>query len=186
MESRRRGRVRPTVKAILRLVGWSLLQGLAGMQQSTWIIMPEPLVDDHDDATLVQCSNSTLTEPGSLMTNRVRPDDSHSRWSTTMVTMVNKFTVSDDPDKFAQVWEASSEFMRSQPGFINFRLVRSVSDPSVFFNISDWLDAESHHRVLGSNAFQDHIAELAAVAVPEPNMCEVVIEYSAPEAAGQS
>jgi long-chain acyl-CoA synthetase len=100
-----------------------------------------------------------------------------------MVTMVNKFTVSDDPDKFAQVWEESSDFMRNQPGFINFRLVRSVSDPTVYFNISDWKDAESHHRVLRSSAFQDHIAELAVVAVPEPNMCEVVIEYSAPGAA---
>jgi long-chain acyl-CoA synthetase len=97
-----------------------------------------------------------------------------------MVTMVNKFTVSEDPDKFAQVWEASSQFMRNQPGFINFRLVRSVSNPQVFFNISDWKDAESHEHVLRSSAFQDHIAELAAVAVPEPNMCKVVIEYSAP------
>jgi long-chain acyl-CoA synthetase len=100
-----------------------------------------------------------------------------------MVTMVNKFIVSEDPDSFAQVWEASSQFMCNQPGFINFRLVRSVSDPKVYFNISDWKDAESHQRVLRSSAFQDHIAELAAVAVPEPNMCEVVIEYSAPEAA---
>ena len=97
-----------------------------------------------------------------------------------MVTMVNKFTVSDDPEKFAQVWEESSEFMRNQPGFINFRLVRSLSDPQVYFNISDWKDAESHGRVLHSSAFQDHIAELAALAVPEPNMCEVVIEYSTP------
>jgi long-chain acyl-CoA synthetase len=97
-----------------------------------------------------------------------------------MVTMVNKFTVSDDPDKFAQVWEESSRFMRDQPGFINFRLVRSLSDPHVYFNISDWEDAESHGRVLRSSAFQEHIAELAAAAVPEPSMCEVVIEYSAP------
>jgi long-chain acyl-CoA synthetase len=97
-----------------------------------------------------------------------------------MVTMVNKFTVSEDPDKFVQVWEASSQFMRDQPGFINFRLVRSLSNPQVFFNISDWKDAESHQRVLRGSAFQDHIAELAAVAVPEPNMCKVVIEYSVP------
>jgi long-chain acyl-CoA synthetase len=100
-----------------------------------------------------------------------------------MVTMVNKFTVFDDPGKFARVWEESSQFMRDQPGFINFRLVRSVSDPAVYFNISDWEDAESHHRVLRSSAFQEHIAELAAVAAPEPNMCEVVIEHSAPGAA---
>jgi long-chain acyl-CoA synthetase len=97
-----------------------------------------------------------------------------------MVTMVNKFTVPEDPDKFAEVWEASSQFMRDQPGFVNFRLVRSVSNPQVFFNISDWKDAESHQRVLRSGAFQAHIAELAGVAVPEPNMCEVLIEYSAP------
>jgi len=32
--------------------------------------------------------------------------------------------------------------------------------------------------VVGSPNFQQHIAELAAVAVPEPNLCEVVIAHA--------
>jgi len=166
-------RLRRTVMDVLRMTGRCAIRGLSAMQYSGMVIMPPA---DQADA-LVRCSNSALTDPVNLIANPT------GGGSTTMVTMVNKFTVSDDPDKFGEVWEASSEFMRSQPGFINFRLVRSVSDPKVFFNISDWKDAESHHRVLRSSAFQEHIAELAAVAVPEPNMCEVVIEYSAPGAA---
>jgi long-chain acyl-CoA synthetase len=96
-----------------------------------------------------------------------------------MVTLVNKFTVTADPAEFERIWTVSSDFMRSQPGFISFRLVRSLQDPNVYINIADWADAESHQRVLHSDAFQTHIADLASVAKPEPYLCDVVLEYAA-------
>jgi long-chain acyl-CoA synthetase len=96
-----------------------------------------------------------------------------------MVTLVNKFTVTADTAEFERIWKASSEFMRQQPGFIRFRLVRSMQDPMVYINIADWADAESHRRVLGGQGFQAHLAELAAVAKPEPHLCDVVLEYGA-------
>ncbi len=96
-----------------------------------------------------------------------------------MVTLVNKFTVTGTPEEFERVWKASSEFMRNQPGFVSFRLVRSLGDPQVYINVAEWKDAESHRRVLASTEFQTHIAELAAVATPEPYVCEVVIEHVA-------
>ncbi|NJC69934.1 AMP-binding protein [Planosporangium thailandense] len=95
----------------------------------------------------------------------------------TMVTLVNKFVVSGDPSEFEKIWQASSDFMRQQPGFVSFRLVRSLTDPTVYINIAQWEDAESHRRVMSGPDFKSHIAELAKVAKPEPHLCQVVIEY---------
>jgi long-chain acyl-CoA synthetase len=96
---------------------------------------------------------------------------------TTMVTLVNKFVVSGDPERFEQIWKASSEFMRKQPGFISFRLVRSIGDSTVYINIAQWADAESHQQVMGSESFKRHIDDLATVARPEPHLCHEVIAH---------
>jgi long-chain acyl-CoA synthetase len=96
-----------------------------------------------------------------------------------VVTLVNKFTVTGQPEEFEKIWAASSDFMREQPGFISFRLVRSLRDRQVYVNIAEWKDAESHQQVMRGTAFQKHIAELGAVARPEPMLCESVLEYAA-------
>lgn len=96
-----------------------------------------------------------------------------------MVTLVNRFTVFGEPDEFERIWKSSSDFMRRQPGFISFRLVRSITDPKTYINIAEWADAESHRRVTGGPDFGKHIAELRALSHPDPNLCEMVIEYAA-------
>lgn len=95
-----------------------------------------------------------------------------------MVTLVNKFTVAGEASDFERIWQQSSDFMRQQPGFISFRLVRSLNNPNVYINIAEWADAQSHQKVVGSPGFQEHIAQLAAVSTPEPNLCEVVIAHA--------
>jgi long-chain acyl-CoA synthetase len=95
-----------------------------------------------------------------------------------MALLVNKFTVTGNPDEFERIWTDSSEFMRHQPGFVSFRLVRSVSQPGVYFNIAEWADVAAHERVVRSPAFQSHITELARLAKPEPSMCETVISHA--------
>ncbi len=96
-----------------------------------------------------------------------------------MVTLVNKFVVTGDPEAFEKIWRSSSEFMRTQPGFISFRLVRSLTDRNVYINIAQWETAESHQRVVRESGFQQHIADLAAVAEAEPHLCQPVIEHAA-------
>lgn len=96
---------------------------------------------------------------------------------TAVVTLVNKFTVTADPAEFERIWTDSSDFMRQQPGFISFRLLRSLQDPQVYINIAEWADAESHRRVLQSDDFQTHISALANVAKPEPHLCDMVLAY---------
>lgn len=96
-----------------------------------------------------------------------------------MALLVNKFTVTGNAEEFERIWKTSSEFMRHQPGFVSFRLVRSVAEPRVYFNIAEWVDVAAHENVVRSPAFREHIAELARVARPEPSMCETVISHAA-------
>jgi long-chain acyl-CoA synthetase len=105
--------------------------------------------------------------------------DWRANGGTAMVTLVNKFTVTADPAEFERIWAASSHFMRHQPGFISFRLVRSLQDPQVYINIAEWADAQAHGRALESADFRAHISELANVAKPEPYLCDMVLKYDA-------
>ncbi|WP_018684003.1 AMP-binding protein [Actinokineospora enzanensis] len=103
------------------------------------------------------------------------------RWNgeRTMVTLVNKFTVSGDPAEFERIWVESSEFMRTQAGFRGFRLVRSVNDPTVYINIAEWAEAADHQRVVRGESFRRHIEAIAVLAKAEPELCSVVIECDA-------
>ena len=93
-----------------------------------------------------------------------------------MVTLVNKFTVHGDTGEFERVWKESSEFMKAQPGFLGFKLHRSLSRPDVYINIARWATAEDHRRVLVGPEFGVHIQELAAVATADPDLYTVVLE----------
>lgn len=96
-----------------------------------------------------------------------------------MVTLINVFTVTGDADEFERVFAASSEFMRSQPGFVDHSLVRSLRRPGVYVNIAHWTDPGAHQRVVQSEGFRAHIAQLAQVAKAEPDLYAPVLDVSA-------
>lgn len=100
----------------------------------------------------------------------------HTRLSggSTMVVLVNRFTLTAAPEDFERVFAASSEFMRTQEGFLDHTLIRSLRNPNVYINIAHWDSAESHLRVVGSESFGQHIRELASVARAEPDLYAVV------------
>jgi long-chain acyl-CoA synthetase len=94
-----------------------------------------------------------------------------------MITLINKFVVQgDDTAEFERIWTESSEFMRSQPGFVGFKLHKSLRNPDVYVNVALWESAEDHHKVLASEAFAVHVRELATVATADPDLFTVVLE----------
>ncbi len=95
---------------------------------------------------------------------------------STMVTLLNRFTLHVDGEEFERVFAASSLFMRQQPGFIRHRLVRSLRDPKVYVNIAEWESPEHHMRAVRSDQFQVHIQELAKVATADPALYATVQE----------
>jgi len=92
-----------------------------------------------------------------------------------MVTLINYFTVQGDSAEFERVFEASSEFMVNQPGFISHRLVKSINKPGCYVNIALWESAEAHMNVVRSEGFARHLKELAEVATASPDLYSDVL-----------
>ncbi|MFE1595092.1 AMP-binding protein [Nocardia sp. NPDC058705] len=91
-----------------------------------------------------------------------------------MVILINEFILTSAPEEFEKVFEASSVYMRTQPGFIDHTLVRSLTNPNVYTNIARWEDAAAHIQVVQSDGFQEHIRELTSVAKATPQLHTVV------------
>jgi long-chain acyl-CoA synthetase len=93
-----------------------------------------------------------------------------------MVILLNRFTVSGNPEKFKEVFEKSSEFMREQPGFMGHTLVKSLRHPESYVNVAHWADAADHIRSIQNPEFGEHITALAEVAGSEPELYSVVLD----------
>ncbi|MET9383885.1 AMP-binding protein [Streptomyces sp. NPDC002928] len=91
-----------------------------------------------------------------------------------MVILINEFILTSAPERFEKVFEASSVYMRTRPGFIDHTLVRSLTNPNVYTNIARWEDAAAHMQVVQSEGFQEHIRDLAGVAKATPQLHTVV------------
>ncbi|MEV3932792.1 MULTISPECIES: AMP-binding protein [unclassified Streptomyces] len=91
-----------------------------------------------------------------------------------MVILINEFILTAAPEEFEKVFEASSVYMREQPGFVDHTLVRSMTNPNTYINIARWQDAAAHIQVVQSEGFQDHIRQLAGVARATPQLHTVV------------
>jgi quinol monooxygenase YgiN len=94
-----------------------------------------------------------------------------------VVILINRFQVHTSGEKFEEVFMESTQVMRCQPGFIRFRLVKSLRHPDVYLNVAEWEDAASHMRAVQSETFQEHIRTLAEVAEADPDLHSIVYEY---------
>lgn len=67
-----------------------------------------------------------------------------------MFVSVNKITVTGcSTEEYERVYREASDFMAKQPGHVRQRLVRSESEPNVYFAIADWESVE-HYRQLAT------------------------------------
>jgi heme-degrading monooxygenase HmoA len=60
------------------------------------------------------------------------------------------------PDEYERVYREGSDYMARQPGHIRHKLLRSDSDPAVYFSIAEWRDIESYRQL-------DDLDELTAI-----------------------
>ena len=91
-----------------------------------------------------------------------------------MVTLVNKFTVIGDDAEFHRVLGRIGEYMRSQPGYLEHQLLRSVRRPDVYVETAQWADLESHRNAVQSDGFRERVKEMAGIATPDADLYTVV------------
>jgi len=93
-----------------------------------------------------------------------------------MIVLVNSFQLKGAAEEFERVFVETSEFIRRQPGFISYRLVRSVKDPDHYLNFALW-DSEAELRAAtGLPDFQDHVRLLRDLAATDPRIFEPVAD----------
>jgi long-chain acyl-CoA synthetase len=93
-----------------------------------------------------------------------------------MVILLNRLTVTGDPEKFEEVFAKSSQFMRAQPGFMGHTLVKSLRNPGSYVNIAHWEQAADHIQSVQNPEFMEHITALAAVSSSDPDLYSIVME----------
>lgn len=93
-----------------------------------------------------------------------------------MLVLVNKFVVTGSSEEFEKVFRETAEFMRSRPGCLRYRLVRSDADPTVYINIAEWADRDALLSLANQPEMIKHREEIKTVAIPDPHFCSPVIE----------
>ncbi|QIS10034.1 antibiotic biosynthesis monooxygenase family protein [Nocardia arthritidis] len=96
-----------------------------------------------------------------------------------MVTLVNTLTVTGDPAEFEAVTENLTAYMRQQPGYLRYQLLRSIRRANVYVEIAHWTDADSHRQAVQSAGFRSRVEPLGAIATVDPDMYELVREGEA-------
>jgi monooxygenase len=86
------------------------------------------------------------------------------------VTFVNRFTLSGAPEAFEAAFAQTADFLRAQPGLIEFTLLRSTESDTSYVNIAHWDSKESLHKAVRNPYFAKHAEALRAVATSEPHI----------------
>ncbi|MGY1497618.1 AMP-binding protein [Streptomyces sp. QTS52] len=90
---------------------------------------------------------------------------------STMITHITKFTVKgDDCAEFERLFKGHADFMASQPGFVDYRMERSTSNPKVYVNVGRWRDAEAHKAVVSSEDFRTHVMAMIPLVEVEADL----------------
>lgn len=91
-----------------------------------------------------------------------------------MVVFVNKLTLTGEADDLARIYGHVADFMSTRPGLIRYQLVRSRTDPKVYFNIAEWETEESFQAALAEPEFRTRLRALGTVIAGDPHLSDVV------------
>ncbi|MFI1913939.1 antibiotic biosynthesis monooxygenase family protein [Nocardia sp. NPDC020380] len=91
-------------------------------------------------------------------------------------TVINRLTVTGDTSEFEQILGDITKYMRTQPGFVEHRLCRSLRNPAIYVEMARWTDAESHRNAMQHEVFHGYVRKLSALATAEPDVFRDVDE----------
>lgn len=83
---------------------------------------------------------------------------------------VNTFTLRTTPEEFEETFVRTARFLESQPGFLDYTLVRHLEEPLRYVNIAWWADAGSFRDAVTQAAFQPHAEALRAISTSESDL----------------
>jgi deoxynogalonate / 12-deoxyaklanonic acid monooxygenase len=81
-----------------------------------------------------------------------------------MITFVNRFTLTGDPEEFEKAFDETAAFLREQPGLIQYTLSRQLDDPASYINIALWESADALRAALAHPDFGNHAKAMRGLA----------------------
>ncbi|WP_248958977.1 AMP-binding protein [Sphaerisporangium perillae] len=111
-----------------------------------------------------------------LVLDRPDPTVAPKREARTVVTIINKLTVTGDPVEFEQLLGKITSYMKSRPGFVSHRLYRSLKNSNVFVETGEWEDMASHQQAMMGSGFQEILPELIKHATADIDLYQTVEE----------
>ena len=91
---------------------------------------------------------------------------------------IRTVTITIPTDREAEMftfWEWASAIVRRQPGYIQGRLWRDVSDPQRFTEVHEWQREEDSNAYRATGQFREVIERLVALSVTEPQAMRYTI-----------
>ena len=89
---------------------------------------------------------------------------------TDMFVLINPFEVDDatSDDEFLAGWERGASYLRMQPGFVDARLHRALSDDARFrfVNVASWASPAAFQAAVTGDGFRELVARNATPNFP--------------------
>lgn len=93
------------------------------------------------------------------------------------VIFINRFTLAGSPEEFEAAFAQTSDYLRQQPGLLEFTLLQS-SSRDVYVNVARWQDAASLHKAVRHPRFAKHAEALRLVSTSQPDLFTARQTYS--------
>ncbi|MEV7981412.1 hypothetical protein [Streptomyces sp. NPDC086519] len=76
------------------------------------------------------------------------------------MTVINRFQVKGDSERFVRKFRAHSQYLRTRPDFDFLVTVQLVESPQVFVNLGHWRTVRGFLRTVHDDTFQAHVRQL--------------------------
>ncbi|GAA0398499.1 antibiotic biosynthesis monooxygenase family protein [Streptomyces luteireticuli] len=93
-----------------------------------------------------------------------------------MYVISNRITLTGSSRDYEEIYARGGAFMERQPGLVRHQLVRSLSDPAVYFSTAVWTDRESFERCVARPEFKEIFGPTRDLVTIDHHRCSVVSE----------
>ncbi|ANZ35093.1 hypothetical protein BBK82_02435 [Lentzea guizhouensis] len=99
-----------------------------------------------------------------------------------MITFVNRFKLTGEPEEFEKAFDETAEFLRAQPGLIKYTLSRQLDEPTSYINIALWESADALRAALSHPDFGNHAKAMRGLAESQGAIFGPRLSFDAPVA----
>lgn len=92
---------------------------------------------------------------------------------------INKATLTGcTPEEYERFYQEAGDYMATQPGHIRQRLVRSDSEPNVYFAIAEWESVDAYRRLASVDELVKIFEQVISLTEPrDPSKDKIVVEH---------